>query len=221
MRSLTAPTDQQIITFSREFAASAGKVFAAHTRGALMARWTGPHGAVVEIDQFAARAGGKWRYTVSGGTGKYCFHGVFHEVTPDRRIVCTSESVGRTSLEIRTFTDLGDGRSRVDGTSIFPSVTERDDAVRETEQQADADYQRLDALLAAGLDEDAMPSIRYSGTTVDCADPGALSTWGEPAGARRAGAGDRRRPVVVGQLQVAPLSLKPVGAAALPVWLAW
>ncbi len=31
----------------------------------------------------------------------------------------------------------------------------------------------------------------------------------------------RRRPVVVGQLQVVPLSLKPVGAAALPVWLAW
>jgi hypothetical protein len=36
-------------------------------------------------------------------------------------------------------------------------------------------------LLAAGLDEDAMPSVRYSGTTVDCADPGALSTWGERA----------------------------------------
>jgi hypothetical protein len=31
----------------------------------------------------------------------------------------------------------------------------------------------------------------------------------------------RFRPVVVGQLQVVPLSLKPVGAAALPVWLAW
>jgi hypothetical protein len=33
-------------------------------------------------------------------------------------------------------------------------------------------------------------------------------------------AAERRRPVVVGQLQVVPLSLKPVGAAALPVWLA-
>jgi predicted RNA-binding protein with TRAM domain len=142
-----------------------------------MARWTGTHGTVVEIDQFAARAGGKWRYTVSGGTGKQCFHGVFHEVTPNQRIVCTSESGGRTSLEIRTFTDLGDGRSRVDGTSIFPSVTERDDAFRATEPQAEADYQRLDVLLAAGLDEDAMPSIRYSGTTVDCADPGALADF--------------------------------------------
>ena len=29
------------------------------------------------------------------------------------------------------------------------------------------------------------------------------------------------RPVVVTQLQAAPLRRKPVGAAALPVWLAW
>lgn len=28
-------------------------------------------------------------------------------------------------------------------------------------------------------------------------------------------------PSWMGQLQVVPLSLKPVGAAALPVWLAW
>src|SRR5689334_10656443 len=29
------------------------------------------------------------------------------------------------------------------------------------------------------------------------------------------------RPATMDQLQVAPLSLKPVGAAALPVWVAW
>ncbi|MEU4242175.1 VOC family protein [Actinoplanes sp. NPDC026619] len=144
-------------TFSREFAAPAESVFAAHTRSALTARWIGP-----QIDQFAARAGGRWRYTTPDGRS---FHGVFHEVTPNQRIVRTVESDGRVSLETRTFTDLGNGRSRVDGRSDFdlPDI--------------EAAHQRLDALLAAGFDEDATPSIRYSGTTVDCADPGALADF--------------------------------------------
>ena len=107
MRSVTAPDNQQIITFSREFAAPAARVFAAHTRGALMARWTGPAGTTVEIERFAARAGGKWRYTVSDGTDDYRFHGVFHEVTPKQRIVQTFEFDGHVSLEIRTFTVKG------------------------------------------------------------------------------------------------------------------
>ncbi len=177
MRSVTAPNDQQIITFSREFAAPAAHVFAAHTRGALMARWTGPQGTTVDIEQFAALPGGTWQYTVSDGTNEFRFHGVFHEVTPSQRIVQTFEFDGHPSLEIRTFTDFGDGRSRVDGISIFPSVAERDDMFQGMDQQMEADYQRLDALLAAGADEDPIPSIRYSGTTVDCADPGALADF--------------------------------------------
>ena len=147
-----------------------------------MARWTGPQATTVDIEQFAARAGGKWRYTVSdgtktGGTNDYRFHGVFREVTPNQRIVQTFEFDGHVSLEIRTFTDLDDRRCRVDGISIFPSVAERDDMFHGMDQQMEADYQRLDALLAAGLDEDTMPSIRYSGTTVDCADPAALADF--------------------------------------------
>jgi uncharacterized protein YndB with AHSA1/START domain len=177
MRRVTAPTDQQIITFSREFAAPAAHVFAAHTRGAMMAQWIGPEGSAVEVEQFVARAGGKWRYTVSDGTNNYRFHGVFHEVTPNQRIVQTFEFDGHPSLEFRTFTDLGDGRSRVDGISVFPSVAERDGMLEGMDQQMEADYQRLDALLAVGVDDEPITSIRYSGTTVDCADPGALADF--------------------------------------------
>jgi uncharacterized protein YndB with AHSA1/START domain len=182
MLSVTAPDNQQIITFSREFAAPAAQVFAAHTRGALIARWTGPQGSTVDVEQFAARAGGKWRYTISdatkpGDTDDDRFHGVFHEVTPNQRIVQTVEFDGHVWLQIRTFTDLEDGRCRVDGISIFPSVPERDHMLHRIDQQIQAAYQRLDALLAAGLDEDTMPSIRYSGTTVDCADPAALADF--------------------------------------------
>jgi len=141
-----------------------------------MAAWTGPEGTTVDIEQFAARTGGTWRYTVSDGTNDYRFHGVFHEVTPNQRIVQTFEFDGHVSLEIRTFTDLDDGRSRVDGMSIFPSVAERDDMFQGMDQQMEADYRRLDLHLAAEPAE-FTPTIRYSGTTVDCADPGALADF--------------------------------------------
>lgn len=177
MRTADAPTDQQIITFSREFAAPAARVFVAHTRGALIARWTGPQDATVQIEQFTARAGGRWRYTVSDGTGEYRFHGVFHEVTPHQRIVQTFEFDGHPSLEIRTFTDLEGGRSRVDGISMFPSTAERDAMYQGMDQQMEADYTRLDAVLAEQVDEPEGASIRYSGTTVDCADAGALARF--------------------------------------------
>jgi uncharacterized protein YndB with AHSA1/START domain len=176
LRSVTAPIEQQIITFSREFAAPAARVFAAHTRGAVLAAWTAPEGATIDIEQFAARTGGRWRYTVSDGTDDHRFHGVFHEVTPSQRIVRTFEFDGHVSLEIRTFIDLDEGRSRVDGMSIFPSVAERDDMFQGMDQQMEADYRRLDLHLAAEPEE-FTPTIRYSGTTVDCADPGALADF--------------------------------------------
>jgi uncharacterized protein YndB with AHSA1/START domain len=177
LRTADAPTDQQIITFSREFAAPATRVFAAHARGALIARWTGPQNSTVQIEQFTARVGGRWRYTVSDQTGDYRFHGVFHEVTPHQRIVQTFEFDRHPSLEIRTFTDLDGGRSRVDGVSIFPSTAERDAMYQGMDQQMEADYTRLDTLLAEEFDEPERASIRYSGTTVDCADPGALASF--------------------------------------------
>jgi uncharacterized protein YndB with AHSA1/START domain len=177
MRMATAPENQQIIAFNREFAAPAAQVFAAHTRGALIARWIGPEDATVRVDQFAARPGGRWRYTVSDSTGDYPFHGVFHEVTPAERIVRTFEFDGHPSLEIRTFTDLDGGRCRVDGLSIFASTAERDEMYEGMDQQMEADYTRLDAVLAAGVDPDDRPSIRYSGTTVDCANAGALADF--------------------------------------------
>ncbi|HEY2792899.1 MAG TPA: VOC family protein [Micromonosporaceae bacterium] len=144
---------------NHEFAVRAEHVFAAHTRGALIPRWTGPEDAPAHVEQFAARAGGRWRYVVS----EQPFHGVFHEVVADRRIVRTVESDGRVALEVLTFTDLDGGRSRVDGIVDLPG--RRDD------------YARLDALLAEGFAEAELPSIRYSGTTVDCADPQALAQF--------------------------------------------
>ena len=175
--NIVAPPGQQVVTFSREFAAPAAQVFVGHTRRALVARWVTPRDATADIEQFSARAGGRWRYSFADGSGEHRFCGVFHEVTPHQRIVATRESDGHLSLEIRTFVDLNGGRSRVDGTAIFPSAAERDAICEDRDRQLEEHYARLDGLLAHGCDEPTRPSIRYSGTTVDCADPGGLAAF--------------------------------------------
>ena len=54
------------------------------------------------------------------------------------------------SLETFTFTDIGDGRSRIDRLSVFLTVEDRD-AMLDLDSGRDEDFERLDELLAAGV----------------------------------------------------------------------
>ena len=47
-----------IIRMTREFAATPGQLFRAHTDPALFARWVGPGAASTRIDHWDARTGG-------------------------------------------------------------------------------------------------------------------------------------------------------------------
>ena len=150
-RTVTMNAGEQTIAFSREFEAPAARVFDAHTGPALVARWIGPRGTQLTMREFDARTGGSWSYVVAGRGGEWAFHGSFHEVTAPRRIVQTFEFEGNPehpSLEIFTFTDIGDGRSRIDGLSLFLSVEDRD-AMLDLDSGRDEDFARLDELLAA------------------------------------------------------------------------
>ena len=152
-RTVTAKVDEQTIAFSREFGAPAARVFEAHTDAALIAQWIGPRGTQMTIREFDARTGGSWSYVIIG-SAEWGFHGSFHEVTTPRRIVQTFEFEGNpehANLEILTFTDLGDGRSRIDGLSIFPSVDERDAMLSGMDSGMDENFERLDELLAANV----------------------------------------------------------------------
>ena len=103
-----------IIRMSREFAATPEQLFRAHTDRELFARWVGPDGMDITIDEWDARSGGSWRYH-AGEDGEYAFHGSFHEVRPDR-LVQTFTYDGEpdgVALETLTFTDLGNGRTRL------------------------------------------------------------------------------------------------------------
>jgi len=150
-RTVTMNAGEQTIAFSREFEAPPARVFEAHIDPALVAQWIGPRGTQLTMREFDARTGGSWSYVVAGRGGEWAFHGSFHEVTAPRRIVQTFEFEGNPkhpSLEIFTFTDIGDGRSRIDGLSLFLSVEDRD-AMLDLDSGRDEDFARLDELLAA------------------------------------------------------------------------
>ncbi len=151
-RTVAAKVGEQTIAFSREFEAPAARVFEAHTDAALIAQWIGPRGTLMTIREFDARTGGSWSYLITGGGGEWGFHGSFHEVTAPRRIVQTFEFEGNAehaNLEILSFADIGDGRSRIDGLSIFPSVDDRDAMLSGMDSGMDENFERLDELLAA------------------------------------------------------------------------
>jgi uncharacterized protein YndB with AHSA1/START domain len=151
-RTVTANAGEQSLSFSREFEGPAALVFKAHTDAVLIARWIGPPGTQMTLREFDARTGGCWSYVIVGGSGEWAFHGSFHEVTAPSRIVQTWEfdgEPGHPTFEVLTFTDLADGRSRIDGLSIFLSVEDRDHMLGDMDDGMDENFDRLEELLAA------------------------------------------------------------------------
>jgi len=151
-RTVTAEAGEQSLSFSREFEAPAALVFKAHTDAALLAQWVGLRGTHMTMREFDARTGGCWSYVIVGGTGEWAFHGSFHEVTAPSRVVQTWEfdgDPGHPTFDVLTFTDLSDGRSRIDGLSLFVSVEDRDAMLGDMDGGMDEDFDRLEELLAA------------------------------------------------------------------------
>lgn len=149
-RTVTALEGSQAIAFSREFDAPRSGVFEAHTDPGLLARWTGPAGTTLTMRAFDARTGGSWSYVIAGAGGEWSFHGSFHEVTPPSRLVQTFEfenEPGHPTFEVLTFVDLPDGRSRIDGLSVFLSIEDRDAMLGGMDSGMDENFERLDQLL--------------------------------------------------------------------------
>jgi uncharacterized protein YndB with AHSA1/START domain len=140
------------IVITREFDAPVENVFRAHVDPDLVRRWLGPRGLEMEIHHFACETGGSYRYTHRDENGEYKFFGSFHEVRPNERIVQTFTFEGYpdgVSLETMTFTDLGDGRTRLEGHSFYDSVETRDLVLSSgMDHGVREGYERLDELLA-------------------------------------------------------------------------
>ena len=144
--------DVPLVRIVREFDAPVEKVFRAHADPQLFAQWIGPRDLEMTIDHFDCRTGGSYRYTHSRGDEAYSFRGAFHEVRPNELIVQTFTFEGMpdgVALEKMVFEDLGNGRSRLTGTSLVDSFEDRDAFVASGMETGIVEgYEKLDELLA-------------------------------------------------------------------------
>jgi uncharacterized protein YndB with AHSA1/START domain len=150
--TITAQPGTPFIEITREFAASPSAVFRAYTEPDLLKQWLGPRDLEMEVLEFDARSGGGYRYVHRADRGEFRFRGVFHSVDEGERIIQTFEyegSPGDVCLETTTFTDLGDGRTRIDARSVWPSVEARDAMVADGMERGIIEgFEQLDELLA-------------------------------------------------------------------------
>jgi uncharacterized protein YndB with AHSA1/START domain len=149
---IVADPDVPLVRIVREFDAPPEKVFRAHTDPELVAQWLGPRDLTMRIEHYDCRTGGSYRYIHSRGDDEFGFHGSFHEVRPNERIVQTFTFEGmpdHVALEKLVLEDLGDGRTRLTATSLVDSFADRDAFVASgMEVGVREGYERLDELLA-------------------------------------------------------------------------
>lgn len=111
------------------------------------------HGRVDGLGEWEFTSGGRWSMEhVSPEGERYGFRGTFHTVRENELVIQTFEFVGYpdvVSIESLRFEDLGDGRSRLTGHAVYPSMEARDGMVASGMEEGMSDgYDKLEALLA-------------------------------------------------------------------------
>lgn len=151
---VTAPEGVPFVEFEREFDAPVAAVFQAHRDPELVSQWMGPHGYEMEIEEYDFRPGGRYRYVHRDPAGEeYAFRGVFHAVRENEMAIQTFEYEGFpdvVSLDHMTLEDLGNGRTRLRGHTVFPTIEARDGMVESgMERGMSEGYDRLENLAAS------------------------------------------------------------------------
>jgi uncharacterized protein YndB with AHSA1/START domain len=152
---VTAPEGLPFIDFEREFDAPVAAVFRAHREPDLIARWLGPRGYDTNVESYDFRTGGGYRYIHTKDGESYAFNGVFHTVRENEFAIQTFEFEAVpdvVSIESLAFSDLGEGRTRVTGHAVYPTLEARDGMVNGgMETGMTEGYQRLDEVLVGLL----------------------------------------------------------------------
>lgn len=152
--TMTAKPGKQEIFITREFDAPRELVFKAHTDPNLFAQWIGPRDLTTTLEAFEPVSGGRYRFIQKDKDGnKFGFHGVFHEVSPER-VIQTFEfeglpESGHVTLETMTLEALPNNRTRLTTQSVFQSVSDRDGMIESgMEYGVNEGYERLDEILS-------------------------------------------------------------------------
>ncbi len=152
---MIAEPEKQDIFIVRELEAPREIVFKSFTDPKLYSQWLGPRRLTTEFEKFESKNGGNYRFINKDEKGnEFAFHGVYHEVTAPERIIGTFEyeglpEKGHVSLEVTTFEELPDGRTKLTTQDVFMSVADRDGMLQSgMEEGVNESYDRLEELLA-------------------------------------------------------------------------
>jgi len=86
---VTTPSDEEIL-ITREFDSPKHLVYKAYTTPELVSRWWPGRRGEMRSCEIDLRPGGKWRYVMGAqGDVEVAFHGEFHEVVENERLVNT------------------------------------------------------------------------------------------------------------------------------------
>jgi uncharacterized protein YndB with AHSA1/START domain len=149
---ITAEPGLPFIDIVREFAAPPTLLLRAYTEPELVAQWLGPRRLSMQVEEYEARHGGRWRYLQREPDGTaYGFRGVFHgDPSVEDGLLQTFEfdgAPGHVSLDRLRFVPTPTG-TRVETHSTFESVAARDAMVESGMARGIAEaFERLDELL--------------------------------------------------------------------------
>ncbi len=143
--------DRELL-IERIFNATRDRVWRAHTDPDLVAQWWG-RGNQLDLERFEVEPGGYWRFVEHYEGGTAGFSGRFREVNPMDLLAYTFEwdgMPGYVVVDISTFEDLGDGRTRLSTRVLFHTPEERDGMLQYgMEDGQNQSYEALDRVLAA------------------------------------------------------------------------
>lgn len=151
--TITAEPGKQELFITREFDAPRDLVYRAHTDPDLYVRWLGPHGYEMTLETFEPVSGGRYRYIHKDSQGnEFAFHGVFHEISPERMIQTFEfeglPESGHVILDTMRLDELPGNRTKVTIQSVYQSVEDRDGMIQAgMERGMNEGYERLDEIL--------------------------------------------------------------------------
>lgn len=151
--TITAEPGKQELFITREFDAPRELVYRAHTDPDLYTRWLGPRGYEMTLETFEPVSGGRYRYIHKDEAGnEFAFHGVFHEISPERMIQTFEfeglPESGHVILDTMKLEELPGNRTRITIQSVYQSVEDRDGMIQAgMEHGMNEGYERLDEIL--------------------------------------------------------------------------
>jgi uncharacterized protein YndB with AHSA1/START domain len=150
---VTATPGGREVIIEREFDAPREKVWEAWTNPDLLKQWLGPRKYEMTIEKYDFKPGGSYRYIHKGEDGEFAFHGVFHGIYGQEKMIQTFEfeglpEPGHVSLDTLTLEEK-DGKTKAMTISVFQTPEDRDGMIQSgMEKGVTEGYERLDDLLA-------------------------------------------------------------------------